>query len=212
MGIEERKEREKQARRKAIVASAREIFFAKGFNATTMDEIARKAELSKGALYLYFPSKEALYATVLNEGLNILFDRIEEAFQLDLPPDQMLRKLGEVRYRYYLNYREYSRIFFFREHKDVAQQLPRELIQENLEKAMRTFQRFMGVVQKGIDQGIFAPGDLRKSAVAFWGATNGILFLFEDELNRELIGIDVEPLFWYAIDLFIEGLKKRQGG
>ena len=212
MGIEERKEREKLARREAIMESAQELFFAKGFNATTMDEIAHKAELSKGALYLYFPSKEALYATVLNEGLNILFDQIEEAFQLDLPPDQMLRKLGEVRYRYYLDYREYSRIFFFREHKDVAQQLPRELIQENLEKAMRTLHRFIGVVQKGIDQGIFAPVDPRKSAVAFWGATNGILFLFEDELNRELIGIDVEPLFWYAIDLFIEGLKKNQGG
>jgi len=191
------------------MASARELFFAKGFTATTMDEIAQRAELSKGALYLYFPSKEALYATVLNEGLKILFDRTEEAFQLDLPPDQMLRKIGEVHYRYYLDYREYSRIFFFREHKDVAQQLPRELIQDSLEKGLRNFQRFSEVIQKGIDQGIFAPVDPRKSAVAFWGATNGILFLFEDELNRELIGIDAEPLFFYTIDLFIEALKKR---
>ena len=209
MGIEERKEREKQARRKAIVESAREIFFAKGFNATTMDEIAHKAELSKGALYLHFPSKEALYATILNEGLNILFDRIDEGYQLDLPPDQMLRKLGEIRYRYYLDYPEYSRIFFFREHKEVAQQLPRELIQENLEKGMRYFQLLMGVIQQGIEQGLFAPADPRKAAVAFWGATNGILFLFEDELNRYLIGDDVEPLLLYTIELFIEALKKR---
>jgi len=209
MGTEERRERERSARQEAIMASAKELFFAKGFNATTMDEIALRAELSKGALYLYFPSKEVLYATVLNEGLTILIERIEEAFTLDLPPDQMIRKFGEVHYRYYLDYREYSRIFFFREHRDVARQLPRELIQDNLKKGMRNFQRFIEVIQKGIDQGIFAPVDPRQAAVTFWGATNGILFLFEDELNRELIGMDVEELIYYTIDLFIEALKKR---
>jgi AcrR family transcriptional regulator len=209
MGTEERREREKQARQEAIMASAQELFFTKGFNATTMDEIARKAELSKGALYLYFPSKEALYATVIGEGLKILFDRIEEAFQLDLPPDQMLRKFGEVFYRYYLDYPGYSRIFFFLEHREVTKQLPRELIQENLQKGKRNFQRFIEVIQQGIDQGIFAPVDPRRAAVALWGATNGMLFLFEDELNREMTGMDVDQLIYYAIDLFIEALRRR---
>lgn len=209
MGIEERKEREKQARREAIMAGAQELFFAKGFNAATMDEIAQQAELSKGALYLYFASKEELYVSVMSEGLAILFDRMEEAFKLNLPPDQMMRKFGEVRYRYYLDYREYYRIFFFLEHKDVVRQLPRELIQDNLEKGMRNFQRFIEVIQQGIDQGIFAPVDPRKAAVAFWGATNGVLFLFEEELSKEIIGTDVEQLIFYTIDLFIEALKKR---
>ncbi|MCJ7546980.1 MAG: TetR/AcrR family transcriptional regulator [Deltaproteobacteria bacterium] len=212
MGTEERREREKAARQEAIMASARELFFTKGFTPTTMDEIASKAELSKGALYLYFSSKEDLYVTVLNEGLKILFDRIEAVFQLDLPPDQLIRRFGEVRYRYYLDYREYYRIFFFRQHRDVdvaRQLLSHALVQENLDKGMRNFQRFIGVIQKGIDQGIFAPGDPRKAAVAFWGAINGVLFFYEEELSRELIGIEVEELIYYTIDLFINALKKR---
>jgi len=197
------------------MTSAQELFFAKGFTPTTMDEIASKAELSKGALYLYFSSKEDLYVTVLNEGLKILFDRIDEVFQLlDLPPDQLIRRFGEVRYRYYLDYREYYRIFFFRQHRDVdvdvaRQLLSHTLVQENLEKGMRNFQRFIGVIQKGIDQGIFAPVDPRKAAVAFWGAINGVLFFFEEELSRELIGIEMEELVYYTIDLFIDALKKR---
>jgi len=194
------------------MASARELFFTKGFTPTTMDEIASKAELSKGALYLYFSSKEDLYVTVLHEGLKILFDRIEAVFQLDLPPDQLIRRFGEVRYRYYLDYREYYRIFFFRQHRDVdvaRQLLSHALVQENLDKGMRNFQRFIGVIQKGIDQGIFAPGDPRKAAVAFWGAINGVLFFYEEELSRELIGIDVEESVYYTIDLFINALKKR---
>jgi TetR/AcrR family transcriptional regulator len=212
MGIEERKEREKQARREAIRGSAREIFFAKGFNATTMDEIAHKAELSKGALYLYFTNKEELYVSVMSEGLSTLFERTEEALKLDLPPDQMLRKLGEVHYRYYLDYPEYSRIFFFSEHRNVAKQLPRELIQESMEKGMRYFQLIVEVIKKGIEQGIFAPADPRKAAVAFWGATSGTLLLFEEEVHREIIGMDVEELIYNTLDLFIEALKKRPGG
>ena len=194
------------------MASARELFFTKGFTPTTMDEIASKAELSKGALYLYFSSKEDLYVTVLHEGLKILFDRIEAVFQLDLPPDQLIRRFGEVRYRYYLDYREYYRIFFFRQHRDVdiaRQLLSHTLVQENLEKGMRNFQRFIGVIQKGIEQGIFAPVDPRKAAVAFWGAINGVLFIYEEELSKEFIGIDVEESVYYTIDLFIDALKKR---
>ena len=212
MGTEERREREKAARQEAIMASAKELFFARGFTATTMEEIAQRAELSKGALYLYFSSKEDLYVTVLHEGLKILFDRIEEVFQLDLPPDQLIRRFGEVRYRYYLDYREYYRIFFFRQHRDVdvaRQLLPHKLVQENLEKGMRNFQRFIGIVQQGIDQGTFAAVDPRKAAVAFWGAINGVLLFFEEELSKEIIGIDVEELIYYTIDLFINALKKR---
>jgi hypothetical protein len=148
----------------------------------------------------------------MSEGLNILFERTEEALTLDLPPDQMLRKLGEVNYRYYLDYPEYSRIFFFSEHRNVAKQLPRELIQESMDKGMRFFQLIVGIIQKGIEQRIFAPADPRKAAVAFWGATSGTLLLFEEEVNREIIGMDVEQLLYYTLDLFIEALKKRPGG
>ena len=192
--------------------SARELFFAKGFNATTMDEIAQKAELSKGALYLYFTSKEELYVSVMSEGLNILFERTGEVLMLDLPPDQILRKLGEVHYRYHLDYPEYSKIFFLQEYRNVAKQLPRELIQESIDKGKRFFQLIVAVIQKGIEQGIFAPADPRKAAVTFWGATSGILLLFEEEVNREIIGMDVEQLIYYTLDLFIEALKQRRGG
>jgi AcrR family transcriptional regulator len=43
------------------LAAALDEFFEKGFAATRMDDIARRANLSKGALYLYFDSKEAMF-------------------------------------------------------------------------------------------------------------------------------------------------------
>lgn len=72
MGIAERKEREKQLRREEIVMAAEKIFFSKGFDLSTMDDIAEQAELSKGTLYLYFKNKEDLHMAVARNSIRIL--------------------------------------------------------------------------------------------------------------------------------------------
>jgi TetR/AcrR family transcriptional regulator len=72
MGIAERKEREKQLRREEIVMAAEKVFFSKGFDLSTMDDIAEEAELSKGTLYLYFKSKEDLHMAVARKSIHLL--------------------------------------------------------------------------------------------------------------------------------------------
>ncbi|MCP4310493.1 MAG: TetR/AcrR family transcriptional regulator [Bacteroidetes bacterium] len=72
MGIAERKEREKQQRKEEIIEAAEQVFFSKGFEQSTMDDIAMKAELSKGTLYLYFKSKEDLHMAVARRAIILL--------------------------------------------------------------------------------------------------------------------------------------------
>jgi AcrR family transcriptional regulator len=72
MGIAERKEREKQQRREEIDLAAESVFFSKGFDQSTMDDIAAAAELSKGTLYLYFKSKEDLHLAVARKAILLL--------------------------------------------------------------------------------------------------------------------------------------------
>ncbi len=64
MGIRDRKKREKEVRRQQIMVAAKEVFSVKGFAGTTMEDIARKAELSSGTLYLYFKNKDELFASL----------------------------------------------------------------------------------------------------------------------------------------------------
>jgi len=73
MGVAERKAREKQARRQAILDAARDCFFRDGYEATTISQIADEVELSTGTLYLYFKNKEEIYVSILVEGLDILY-------------------------------------------------------------------------------------------------------------------------------------------
>src|ERR687893_784666 len=76
MGTTERRERERRQRRSDILTAARKLFFTKGFRDTTIDEIARVTELARGTVYLYFAGKEEIYATVLEEGLDVVYGLI----------------------------------------------------------------------------------------------------------------------------------------
>lgn len=62
MGIQERKNREKNLRKEQILESARRLFQERGFLNVTMSDISEAAELSIGTLYLYFKNKEDIYA------------------------------------------------------------------------------------------------------------------------------------------------------
>lgn len=67
--IEPRWERRKDARPGELAAAALELFIEKGFAATRLDDVAKRAGVSKGTLYLYFDSKEELFKTVIQEGI-----------------------------------------------------------------------------------------------------------------------------------------------
>jgi AcrR family transcriptional regulator len=93
MGIAERKEREKQQRREEIVQAAEKVFFSKGFALATMDDIAEKAELSKGTLYLYFKCKEDLHLAVAQNSIRLLKSLTLKAAEGE---GNALEKLGRI--------------------------------------------------------------------------------------------------------------------
>ena len=78
MGIKERKEREKERRRKQIIVAAKRVFSEKGYNRSTIEDIAQEAELSPGTLYLYFKNKEELFASLSLRILQYLLIRLKE--------------------------------------------------------------------------------------------------------------------------------------
>jgi TetR/AcrR family transcriptional regulator len=63
----EKTERRKEARPGELVAAALDLFVEKGFAATKAEEVAKRAGVSKGTLFLYFPSKEELFKAVVRE-------------------------------------------------------------------------------------------------------------------------------------------------
>lgn len=75
------RERNKQKVTERIIAAAVELFKARGYNQVTMDDIAEQAEISRGTLFNYFPTKEAL---LLPWGQQILDGQIRPGLQAHL--------------------------------------------------------------------------------------------------------------------------------
>ena len=88
---EPRWRRRKADRPGEIIAAALEVFSERGFAATRLDDVARQAGLSKGALYLYFETKEDLFRAVVGEAVAANLAHLEKAVQADLPFEQTLR-------------------------------------------------------------------------------------------------------------------------
>ncbi|MEE4265673.1 MAG: TetR/AcrR family transcriptional regulator [Desulfobacteraceae bacterium] len=78
MGIQERKQRERERRRQQIIVAAKRVFSERGFSKTTMEDIAQEAELSPGTLYLYFKNKDELYASLSLRILQYMNIRLED--------------------------------------------------------------------------------------------------------------------------------------
>ncbi|PJI97608.1 TetR family transcriptional regulator [Acidovorax sp. 69] len=64
-----KRERRKEARPGELLEAALDLFVEKGFAATRVDEVAARAGVSKGTLFLYFPSKEELFKAVVRENI-----------------------------------------------------------------------------------------------------------------------------------------------
>jgi len=73
------RQRRKEARPQELLASALDLFVEHGFAATRIDEVARRAGVSKGTLYLYYASKEELFKAVVRHNLSSLIAEGEEA-------------------------------------------------------------------------------------------------------------------------------------
>src|SRR3990167_6055257 len=83
-------------RRKAFVDAARELFFAHGYAGTTMSSIAGKVGGSKTTLWNYFPSKEDLFAAVVDGIVEQYGDALPIELPIAQPVPAVLRRFGNV--------------------------------------------------------------------------------------------------------------------
>jgi len=102
MGIQERKQRERERRRQQIIVAAKRVFSEKGYSKSTMEDIAREAELSPGTLYLYFKNKDELYASLSLRILQYLNIRLEDVKrEKDVEPRKKIAAIKEALFDVY---------------------------------------------------------------------------------------------------------------
>ncbi len=211
MGLEERRNREKERRRETILKAARRDFMKKGFKAVTVDSIAQRAQLSKGAIYLYFRSKEEIYAQVLIRDIEKFHDRVADIFHGGDTASEVLVRFAQIYTEFFLNERELFRILM----TFMVQPNPLNISEQINDHIIRTTNKTIGIIerifQNGIERGEF-PGcrNIRQCRNALWGLLNGIIalhvFTGREETREERIRSTISG----GLDIFLRGLTTVQ--
>jgi len=200
MGSTERRQREKEQRREQILDTARKLLFKKGLDATSMNQIARNAELSVGTLYLYFKNKESLFAALQEEGLDLLYTKIKEASGEGSTPREKLEKVALAYLDFSEEYRKYFDIInYFLASPEIVFPPP---LKSRVDKHVNMI---LSVVEDILKKGVSKDADdreIRRLAVVFCSSLYGIM-QFKKLRNTVLQGEDFRDLYMHSFDCIV---------
>lgn len=151
MGIPERKERDFKRREEEITAAALELFDRDDWQAVTIDEIAQRAEIGKGTVYLHFPSKEALYARLALDFSGRILERLH-TIDPHLPVLERIDRAFRIFFDAHRRATRHRRVVEYCWREDFRRRVPAEL-QREFEELDGAFQ---ALIHRDLEQGIVA--------------------------------------------------------
>ncbi len=150
---ETRREREKAMHRREILEAAKKVFAKKGFAAATVDEIAREAEFSKGAIYFYFNSKEDLFLSLIQQITSELEEKIKKIVGKSGDTENKIESLIETHLSFFERDKEFFQIMAS-EHPRLEAESENRLKEELRERYLRYLDVFEEVMKDGISKGM----------------------------------------------------------
>jgi AcrR family transcriptional regulator len=146
------------ARREAILAAALDEFAAQGFAATRLDDVARRAGVAKGTIYLHFQDKEALFQELIRSVLGPFVGTLEVALKADLPVRFVAEQALEMFVREVYETRRKDVLRLILTEGQRFPHLAEFYYHEVVERALAAFCAFM---QRAVER-----GELRSDALA----------------------------------------------
>ena len=187
---QERKAQERQARRRRIQEAARTVFSERGYAGASIELIARAAQLSVGAIYLYFRSKEDLYVSLVEDTLTV-FDVEMGQVREQVEVSKRLRDTWKILVTWAEKDAEGPRILRLLAQPAVRPQLSDEVVVA-VQAGIGRIQDHIGAcVADGIHAGIYRQVNAREIADLAWSALLGSLDAAEMHAN---LGLATEAL------------------
>ena len=200
MGTNERRERERRQRQGRILEAAREVFLARSIEAATMDEVAERAELSKGALYLYFASKEDLVTALLLAPLEELRESFEGELGTARAGVETVEQMLRLQVRTMQQHREIFRLVYASRcaHPSGPSGLTSVTLMQ--EQRARLLAMYAEAIARGQQDGSIRGGlEPAVVAVQMWASLIGLRVL---SVHDDALGVSTDEAAASLIDLF----------
>ncbi len=173
MTIGQRRRREREQRRRAILDSAKRLFLHEGFDKTSVEDIAASAELAKGTVYLYFDGKEDIYVSIVEELMEEVA-RQQLKMVAKASPEEALTRLGLSMIRDFSR----NKMLCDLAHRNIAmvqKSLSPELKQRMQMLFHKQFEMFVEQFKRGKESGNFKIKDAEALARVFIAFLHGLL-------------------------------------
>ncbi len=214
MGITERRSREKDQRRNAILKAAKSLIARHGVEGMSMNQLAESTELNKATLYLYFEDKDDLVDAIVYEGL-VLLER--EYQQADRPALSGFDKvLNHVRttFAFYKNHPVYFYALNHQERRKVADRRDTPFAAKGDEVAARIFDRIaeglrQGIKERSIRQGIDVNMFLVLLYAQMYGVTHTVYA--KEDIYKDVFNLDPATIEKTALEIIEYYLKSGNG-
>ncbi|HEX3048360.1 MAG TPA: TetR/AcrR family transcriptional regulator [Bacillota bacterium] len=205
---ESRREKERQAREAEIVAAAERIFYQKGFDGASMDEVAQAAQFTKRTIYQYFPSKEELYLAVALKGFQQLMSYFETAIAKGATGFEKIHLSGLAYYQFYKDHPDTFRLMNHCKYLKTGAESPKHQSMHDLDSRM--FQMFAAAIETGKqDESIRSDLDPMKGAYFVVSVSIGFLQLLSEtgQIFVEHYGVDREEFIRFSLDLLCDAIR-----
>jgi AcrR family transcriptional regulator len=209
MGIQERKERERERRRQQIIVAAKRVFSEKGFNRATMEDIAQEAELSPGTLYLYFKNKDELYASLSLRILQYLNMRLDHVIKEEgIEPAKRIEALKAAIYDVYQFDPLILINLFHLQSSETLKNLSPELFDDIQKLSSGSLDRITILFRSGIDGGLFDSFDPVVLAEILWSLFSGMVLWEESKRILDDDNNFLKDTLDMAFEIFLRGIGK----
>lgn len=191
-------------RKKQILDAAERVFSERGFDRARMDDIVRASGLSKGALYWYFKSKDAIIRALLERVFIGEMNEAQALVEASGSASERLARFVELAVREYRRFENLLPLAY----EFIALAYRSKAVRETLAGYFEGYTDFVTqIVEQGVKRGEFKPCDPETVAVSLIGMYEGIAliwFLDPQQMNWERLS--VQPL-----EIILAGLRVETG-
>jgi len=207
--ISERRQEERDRRRAEILDSAEAVYAQVGWDAVTMDQVARRARLSRALVYVYFKDKSDLHLALVERALDALRERFAAARVGKARGIDEVEAIGQA----YLAFaRELPH--YFDACARFEARTSSDGVQPNETACMAAGHRVHETIVASLNRGI-ADGSIRAdigdpylTSVALWAFSHGLVQIAATKSGQmEVEGIPVQKFLDHATDLALRSLR-----
>ncbi|MDO3627792.1 TetR/AcrR family transcriptional regulator [Mucilaginibacter sp. BT774] len=201
MGIAERKLKEKQEMHQRILNGARKIFLEKGYEQTSMRNIANEIDYSPGSLYFYFKDKSEIFHELHKEGFSLLLSQFK-VLEKVADPFERLKAMGRIFIQFAQDNKDYYNLMF------IVDEPVKMSEDGGFKIAQEAINQLSAVIKECQQQGKFKDMDTEYFTFMILSAVHGICALFCKDRTASFIDKTNEELMENGYECLVALLEK----